>query len=150
MSDSKTPTEPVEVPSPETSVDSATVEEPKPSSAKKAGAKPTKRSIAPGAVVGGGPTDPVQYSKARIPGPTEGRKSLTVLHLQRRLAEEGFSEAASAPGGRYEVLTQSAVSKYQESLGAEVTGVLTREQFADLFDGDPNVTVSIDTHADHV
>lgn len=123
--------------------------EPKQASAKSVGAKPARAKIARNAVVGAGATDPVIYSKARVPGPTEGRKSLTVLHIQRRLMDEGFAEAASAPGGQYDVLTQRAVSQYQESIGAKPTGVLTREQFANLFDGDPNVTVTLDTYYDH-
>lgn len=123
--------------------------EPKQTSAKSAGAKPAKAKIAHNAVVGAGDTDPVLYSKARVPGRTENRKSLTVLHIQRRLMDEGFPEAASAPGGQYEALTTRAVSQYQESIGAEPTGLLTREQFADLFEGDPNVEVMIDTHYDH-
>jgi peptidoglycan hydrolase-like protein with peptidoglycan-binding domain len=84
-----------------------------------------------------------------VPGRTENRKSLTVLHIQRRLTDEGFSDAQSAPGGRYEALTTRAVSLWQESRKEPATGVLTREQFADLFEGDPNVTVTIDSHEDH-
>lgn len=124
-------------------------EEPKQTSAKSVGAKPAKRKIAHNAVVSGGDTDPIVYSKARVPGPTEGRKSLTVLHIQRRLADEGFADAASAPGGRYEALTSRAVSLWQESRKEPATGVLTREQFEALFEGDPNVTVTIDSHEDH-
>jgi peptidoglycan hydrolase-like protein with peptidoglycan-binding domain len=144
MSDDKTPEalEPkISVPSPD--------EEPKQASAKPVGAKPAKRKIAHNAVVGGGETDPVLYSKARVPGRTENRKSLTVLHVQRRLTDEGFPDAQSAPGGRYEALTTRAVALWQESRDEPATGVLTREQFADLFEGDPNVTVSIDTPSDH-
>jgi peptidoglycan hydrolase-like protein with peptidoglycan-binding domain len=144
MSDDKTPkVEPLD-----TSVSSPD-EEPKQTSAKSVGAKPAKRKIAHNAVVGGGETDPVLYSKARVPGRTENRKSLTVLHIQRRLTDEGFSDAQSAPGGRYEALTTRAVSLWQESRKEPATGVLTREQFADLFEGDPNVTVTIDSHEDH-
>jgi peptidoglycan hydrolase-like protein with peptidoglycan-binding domain len=144
MSDDKTP----EAVEPEISVSSPD-EEPKQASAKPVGAKPARRKIARNAVVGGGETDPVLYSKARVPGRMENRKSLTTLHIQRRLAEEGFPEAASAPGGHYEALTTRAVASWQESRKEPATGVLTRDQFADLFEGDPNVTVSIDTHADH-
>ncbi|UVG35087.1 hydrolase [Microbacterium phage Cece] len=124
-------------------------EEPTQESATAGGAEPAARVIAHNAVVGAGDTDTIHYSKARVPGPTEGRKSVTVLHIQRRLADEGFSEAASAPGGRYEALTTLAVSKYQESLGAEPTGVLTRAQFEELFRDDPNVSLVQDTVADH-
>jgi len=133
----------------ETSVSPDAVEEPKPSSAKKAGAKPVARKIAHNAVIGSGDTDPVLYSKARVPGRTQNQKSLTVLHIQRRLADEGFAEAASAPGGKYEELTTLAVQKYQESLGDEPTGLLTRAQFEELFRDDPNVTITLDTIEDH-
>ena len=61
--------------------------EPKQTSAKSAGARPAK-VIAHDAVVGDGETDPVFYSKAKVPGPKENRKSLTVLHVQRRLTAE--------------------------------------------------------------
>lgn len=104
---------------------------------------------APYAVFGNGETDEILYSKARVPGPTESRKSVTVLHIQRRLEELGYSEAEVAPGGRYETLTELAVKRYQGDNGADATGTLTREQFVTLFDGDPNVTVSLDTIADH-
>lgn len=124
-------------------------QEPKQASAKPAGAKPAK-AIARNAVVSSGDTDPVLYSKAKVPGRTEGRKSLTVLHIQRRLMDEGYPEAASAPGGRYEELTTRAVAAYQRDRAEEPTGILTRAQFADLFEGDPNVTVTIDTVGDHV
>ncbi len=150
--DDKTPeAKPVKKATPATVKKSVAPEpvEPKQESASPVGAEPVTRNIAPGAVIGPGATDDVVYSKARVPGPTEGRKSLTVLHIQRRLAEEGFAEAASAPGGRYEALTTRAVQAYQSTLGAEVTGVLTRGQFEELFRGDPNVTVTVDTHVDH-
>jgi len=142
MSEDKTPeaVKPTKtsVPSPD--------EEPKQASAKPAGAKPATRKIAPGSVVSGEDTDPIKYSSAK---PSPLKRVLTVLHLQRRLVEEGFTEAASSPGGRYDELTKRAVSQYQESLGEAATGLLTREQFAGLFEGDPNVSVSLDTHEDH-
>lgn len=122
--------------------------EPKQTSAKSAGARPAT-VIAHDAVVGDGETDPVYYSKAKVPGPKENRKSLTVLHVQRRLTAEGFAEAQSAPGGAYEVLTTRAVTQWQESRGEDATGVLTRDQFDALFEGDPNVTVHQDSHEDH-
>ena len=136
---------PLEEPDPEISV-SPPDEEPKQTRAKSAGAKPATRKIAPGNVVSGGDTDPIKYSSAR---PSKARKVLTVLHIQRRLAEEGFADAQSAPGGYYEALTTRAVSLWQESRKEPVTGVLTREQFSDLFEGDPNVDVSLDTAFDH-
>lgn len=124
-------------------------EEPTQTSAKSAGARPAKAKIAHDAVVGDAETDPIFYSKARKPGRSENRKSLTVLHIQRRLTAEGFAEAQSAPGGAFEVLTTRAVSQWQEARGDDATGVLTREQFDALFEGDPNVEVVQDTHKDH-
>lgn len=133
-------------PTPKTSVSPA-VEEPKQTSAKSAGAKPTKRVIAHNAVVGGGETDLIKYSSAK---PSHKKKVLTVLHVQRALMDRGYAEAISAPGGWYEELTTRAVQAYQHDRDEEPTGKLTREQFADLFEDDPNVTVQMDTHADHV
>ena len=144
MSDDKTPAKPKAAP--KTSV-SPSDEEPKQTSAKSVGAKPATRKIAPGSVVSGGETDPVRYSAAK---PSRNKRVLTVLHIQRRLAEEGYAEAASAPGGAYDVLTTNAVTAWQRDRGEAATGLLTRAQFAELFDGDPNVTVSVDTPADHV
>lgn len=120
--------------------------EPKATSAKSSGAKPAARVIAPGQVVGSGDTDPIKYSSAK---PSYQKKVLTVLHVQRRLAEEGYAEAASAPGGQYETLTKRAVTAYQVARGEAQTGVLTRAQFEALFEGDPNVTLTMDTHEDH-
>lgn len=117
--------------------------------AKPAGVKPPtqKRPRAKDSVVGSGDTDPVMYSKARPARPTEGRKSLTVLHIQRRLAEEGIP--VIAPTGRYEATTEEAVRTYQTRLGGEATGLLTRAEFTTLFEGDPNVTATVDTHIDN-
>lgn len=106
-----------------------------------------KRVIQHNAVVGGGDTDAIKYSSAK---PSHQKKVLTVLHVQRALMDRGYAEASSAPGGWYETLTTRAVQEYQRDRGEEPTGKITRDQFADLFEGDPNVTVSMDTHADHV
>lgn len=144
MSDDKTPKTSAAKPAPKTV--SPEPEEPKQTSAKSAGAKPATREIAPGQVVGSGDTDTIRYSSAK---PSSLKKVLTVLHVQRALAELGFSEAESAPGGQYEALTTSAVRKFQASRDEDETGLLTRDQFAYLFEGDPNVTVEMDTHEDH-
>ena len=108
---------------------------------------PKRAPRAKDSVVGAGDTDTVAYSKARPPRPTEGRKSLTVLHIQRALAAEGIP--APAPSGRYDNATRESVISYQARLGDEPTGLLTRDQFRALFEGDPNVTVLVDTHIDN-
>lgn len=107
---------------------------------------PAKRTIAHNAVIGNGDTDTIRYSSAKA---SKQKKVLTVLHVQRALMDRGYAEAISAPGGWYEALTTRAVQAYQRDRTEDATGVLTREQFADLFEGDPNVTVELDTHEDH-
>lgn len=126
------------------------VKEPKRVPAPKEAAKPVSAKPAPrrkDSVVSGGSTDPIYYSKAKIPSRGEARNSLSVLHVQRALAFAGV--AVGSPTGRYDSVTQSAVSAYQSSVGEEPTGVLTRKQFVALFEGDPNVEVIVDTHYDH-
>ena len=145
MSDDKTPDE-AKTSAPKISVSPAN-EEPKQTNAKSVGAKPAARKIAHDAVVGTGDTDTIKYSSAKA---SNQKKVLTVLHIQRALMDRGYAEAASAPGGWYEILTSRAVQAYQRDRNDEATGVLTRDQFEDLFVGDPNVTLHLDTHADHV
>ena len=123
--------------------------EPKQTRAKSAGAKPAAAPVAPYAVVGAGPTDSVAYSAAKPPTKTGSRKSLTVHHLQRRLKELGYDVAYADRDGTYGTLTEEGVKAWQKDNGHEATGLLTREQFAAVFDGDVNVTVTIDTHKDH-
>ena len=123
--------------------------EPKTTSAKPSGAKPETARVAPYAVFGTGDTDPISYSLVRPPRRGEGRKSLSVLHTQRRLQELGFPEGISDVGGHYGKLTGNAVRAYQASVNHPETGLLTREEFATIFQNDVNVTVSVDTPADH-
>lgn len=105
--------------------------------------KRARKKVAPvaNAVVGGGETDPVVFSRAVPLAEARTRKSLTVHHLQRRLAELGHVEAASDIDGRYGDLTTRSVEQWQAKNGHPVTGRLTREEFGAIFEGDPNVTV---------
>lgn len=112
-----------------------------------ASAEPAVTSTTPYATVSGAAVDPIVYSKAVPTGKTGPRRSLTVYHVQRRLHELGFTDAWSET--IYGKLTKYSVSQYQESRGAEATGVLTRDQFTALFEGDPNVSVLVDTIADN-
>lgn len=112
---------------------------PAPAKAKAKTASPVKS--APGQVVGKGATDEVFTSRF---DPASRLKSLSVKHLQRRLADLGYPEASADLDGRYGALTVSSVSKWQEDNGYEV-GAITGEQAHELFDGDPNVTVVVDT-----
>jgi peptidoglycan hydrolase-like protein with peptidoglycan-binding domain len=127
-----------------TSTDTAPLEvadKPTPKAKPKAAA-PKPRKALKDSVVGNGDTDPVVYSRVAVETRGRSRKSLTVHHLQRRLAWLGYAEAASDLDGQYGTLTIRAVQAWQADNGAEATGDLTREQFLAVFEGDPNVTPS--------
>lgn len=91
-----------------------------------------------GHVVGGDETDPVYESKL-VADPNK-RKSLTVHHVQRRLVDVGYHEAAAGIDGQYDVHTQRAFEAWQSDNGFD-PGPATFDQFQELFNGDPNVTV---------
>lgn len=95
------------------------------------------------AVVGKGDTDNVVLSKCVFKN-KYAKKSLTVHHVQRRLAELGYADAVSDKDGWYGDLTKKAVLEFQEYLGLEGDGTMNAETFAAIFDGDKNVTVVID------
>ena len=106
--------------------------------------KPRVVKSPPGLVIGGGLTDDVLLSRLALNGPK--RKSLSVVHLQRRLGELGFSEATAEwiaiPGVRGP-LTVRAVHAWQAANGypeSELTG----EQATVIFEHDRNVTVVVD------
>jgi peptidoglycan hydrolase-like protein with peptidoglycan-binding domain len=92
-------------------------------------------------VYGTGSHDDVHY--ARIRDTTKTNKSLTVKHLQRKLDELGFHEAAADIDGKYGLLTERSVNQWQEKIGHPI-GDLTPEQFTEIFEGDPNVRVVLD------
>lgn len=98
----------------------------------------------PSAVVSGGKTDEVLFSRVVPADRARTRKSLTLHHLQRRLAELGYAEAAAARDGQLDTLTQAAIEKWQAD-NKHPVGRLTAEQFEAIFKGDPNVTVVLDT-----
>lgn len=131
----KTPT-----PKPKNSVSPPTEDErkavPRPSAP-----EPPKLAPRPKSVYGGGSTDEVLYSRVR--DHTRTRKSLTIKQLQRKLGELGHGEATADLDGHYGALTAYSVEEWQKSLGHEV-GPMTAEEFAEIFKGDPNVSVTID------
>jgi|SRR6187431_1323444 len=131
------------------SVVPAPSKEPKQTRAKSAGAKPETAPVAPYAVFGGGTTDPVLYSRTRPPKRGEGRNVLSVVQLQRKLQELGHNDARADKGGYYGAGVTRAVAAWQASKDHAVTGVLTREEFAELWEGDVNVDALVDTPADH-
>lgn len=127
-------------------------DEPKPKTRKKAAEKteepkpePVKQAPArkPYAVVGGGETDPVLFSRAVPVERAKTRKSLTVHHLQRRLEELGYVEARADLDGQWGRLTGRSVAAWQKDNG-HPEGDLTAEQFSAIFEDDINVIVVID------
>ena len=71
------------------------------------------------------------------------RKSLTVHHLQRRLAELGYGDASADLDGWYGDLTKESVRQYQGDNKLEATGVMDADTFKRIFKGDPNVKVVV-------
>ena len=116
----------------------------RPESAEVAPAPTRKARKTPSAVVGGGKTDEVLFSRVVPAERARTRKSLTLHHLQRRLAELGYAEAAAARDGQLDTLTQAAIEAWQKDNGHPV-GTLQAAEFEAIFKGDPNVTVVLDT-----
>lgn len=91
-------------------------------------------------VIGSDETDTISI-KGAVYKNRYARKSLTVHHIQRRLWDWGFREASADVDGYYGDLTKSAVEKFQEHVGLEVTGLMDKETFKRLFENDKNVTL---------
>jgi len=128
----------VEEPKPEPVV---IVEEPKPvvPEVKPApvAAKPVEKHV-----IGKGDTDDVYLAKCVYKNIYE-RKSLTIHHLQRRLEELGYKDAAGDKDGWLGELTMIAVEKFQKDKGLAATGKVDAETFRKIFEGDSNVNVVI-------
>jgi hypothetical protein len=104
--------------------------------ANKAGRQPSL----PGATVSGNDVDQVLLSSCVFKNKF-ARKSLSIHHVQRRLAELGYPDAASDKDGWYGDLTASAVAVFQATEGLEATGVLDMVTLNAIFHDDPNVVV---------
>jgi peptidoglycan hydrolase-like protein with peptidoglycan-binding domain len=94
-------------------------------------------------VVSGKDKDDVFLKQAVFKNP-RARKSLTVHHLQRRLAELGYGDAAADRDGWYGDLTKLAVEAWQKDNRVEPTGLMNAKTLEGIFAGDPNVRVVID------
>ena len=92
------------------------------------------------AVVSGADKDEVLLAACIYKNP-RARKSLSIHHLQRRLAALGYAEAYADKDGWYGDLTKNAVTAFQTDNGLEVTGLADAETLHAIFDGDGNVTV---------
>jgi hypothetical protein len=95
------------------------------------------------AVVGLGEVDDVHLGACVFKN-DKARKSLSVHHLQRRLAELGYNEASLDKDGYFGDLTLAAVVRFQaNSKKLEQTGTLDEATFKAIFKGDPNVRVNV-------
>ena len=94
-------------------------------------------------VVSGKDKDDVLLSAAVFKNERQ-RKSLTIHHLQRRLAEHGYGEAMGDKDGWYGDNTKIAVTNYQQANQIEATGLVDAVTFERIFAGDHNVNVIID------
>lgn len=113
----------------------------KPAPAKPVEKKPAAvQHIAKDAVVSGGDTDPVYLDKCVYMN-VYARKSLTVHHVQRRLAAMGYRDAGSDKDGWYGELTKKAVAEFQHDRKLDGDGEMNAATFEAIFAGDPNVTV---------
>lgn len=111
--------------------------EPAPEPTPKPKAKPAAEATH---VVGNGDYDQV-FLKQCVYKNMYARKSLTVHHLQRRLAELGYGDAAADRDGWYGDLTMESVKAFQGDNKLEATGVMDATTFERIFAGDPNVKV---------
>ena len=102
--------------------------------------KPPKAKPSPRAAVSGKAKDEVFLANCVYKN-TYARKSLTVHHVQRRLAELGYSEAYADKDGWLGDLTKLAITKFQKDKGLNATGNMDADTFTKLFDGDDNVLV---------
>jgi len=93
---------------------------------------------APRAAVSGADTDEVYLANCVYKN-TAARKSLTVHHLQRRLAELGYNEAMTDKDGWLGDETKTAIEKFQKLEGLEPTGMVDEATFIAIFKGDVNV-----------
>lgn len=101
-----------------------------------------KRAPSPaGAAVSGNEHDTVSLAACVFKNKMQ-KKSLSVHHVQRRLAELGYPDAYTDKDGWYGDLTMQAVRQYQEAEGIDGDGVINIETLRSLFDDDRNVIVA--------
>lgn len=100
-----------------------------------------KNSVSPkNAVVGNADTDEIYLSRI-VYRNMAAKKSLSVHHLQRRLNDLGYTEAYADKDGFYGDLTKNSVEAFQKDHDLLVTGIVDQGTMAEIFDGDPNVTI---------
>jgi len=112
--------------------------------AKPAYTESVKTSKVPGttySVVSNDAIDTVHVSKVVVHNKAQ-KKSLSVHHVQRRLAEWGFRGAYLDKDGYCGDHTVSALAEFQKSLGLEATGTPDHATLSRLFEGDTNVRLA--------
>ena len=101
----------------------------------------TKRRPSPrGQAVSGNDTDTVSAALIVFKN-RAARKSLSVHHMQRRLAELGYPDAHTDKDGWYGDLTRKAVAEYQRDHGLDGDGLADVITLEHLFADDPNVVL---------
>jgi peptidoglycan hydrolase-like protein with peptidoglycan-binding domain len=108
--------------------------------AKKKPAAPKRRPSPSGQAVSGQDVDDVSLSRIVFKNQF-ARKSLSVHHMQRRLAELGYADAYTDKDGWYGDLTMRAVAAFQADEGLAGDGLVDRTTLDALFYDDPNVRV---------
>ena len=117
--------------------------EPKPVQKKSETVVQTKRPAVPAPhAVSGAARDEVILGKCVFKNQWQ-RKSLTVHHVQRRLAELGHTAALNDKDGWYGDITREAVAEFQKACGIAGDGLMDAATFSKLFDGDINVNVNL-------
>lgn len=110
--------------------------------AKKAAVTARTRKPSPdGQAVSGGSVDTVSLAAIVYKNPYS-RKSLSVHHVQRRLAELGYPDAYTDKDGWYGDLTKAAVAAFQADEGLAGDGVVDMDTLIALFHDDSNVEVA--------
>lgn len=119
------------------------VEEPKAKVAPKQTEKaaPRRAESPAGAAVSGQERDTVSLAACVFKNRFQ-KKSLSVHHVQRRLAELGYPDAYTDKDGWYGDLTMQAVRQYQAAEGIEGDGIINMATLESLFHDDRNVTVT--------
>lgn len=95
----------------------------------------------PYAVVGNWDRDTVQLSSIKLKN-IYMKKSLSVRHLQRRLAELGYLDAASDKEGWMGDLTFKSLNEWRADSDLPEGGDVTFEELEAIFKDDPNVLLA--------
>lgn len=114
--------------------------------ARKSEPAPEPAPRATSVITPGADTDEVRLSKISYKN-VAAAKSLSVFHLQRRLAELGYGEAAAERQGYYGDLTAYALAAWQKDNGIDSDDAgrsVSADELAAIFKGDPNVDVRLD------